>query len=507
MDQERKSELNDGLHEVTFDQSDHPIIDMCCASSCGVSPMGPIYGESLGLALDAIVVDKERIQSSSNDMKNANASAPSMQEGIVASSDFLVQFPRSPYADANHKILLQINGNNIQESILCMSLPRDKSKKMCIFQQGHSTKPPTEVLEQLVSQRILTPGRNLMRYLLVKKNTNTNTEMQSDYIPIAQATAYVFLWSVHDTIIISDIDGTVTKSDVRGVIDTLLTENYGYVHEGVCSLFTELVKYKKQRTRGGNEDNIGSNESQGEVRVLYLSSRPMRLINSTRKFLSLVSQQNQSIDKNVNTPSNCGSFIQSCLGVDISCTGGSVVPATKNKIIEEEGRSSNLPPGPIFLHTGTLSKVLMTELVKKSTHEFKADLLARQVVLPFVCAGKKESGARPLFLAGFGNKKTDLLAYEMVGMNSHHIYIIDKNSVLVSTNSGIEFEAENVDVDGSHDVGSLGRETVKEDLSSNKISVSNPKKKRANLSRNKRRFRGYADPRLRTELLNRIDSQ
>jgi Uncharacterized protein involved in plasmid maintenance len=89
-----------------------------------------------------------------------------------------------------------------------------------------------------------------------------------------------------------------------------------------------------------------------------------------------------------------------------------------------------LPPGPIFLHTGTLSTVLYAELVTKSMHEFKADLLTRQVVLPFVAAGKKVSKS-PLFLAGFGNKKTDSLAYEMAGMNCNDIYIIDKKSVLV----------------------------------------------------------------------------
>jgi len=173
-----------------------------------------------------------------------------------------------------------------------------------------------------------------------------------------------------------------------------------------------------------------------------------------------------------------------------------------------------LPPGPIFLHTGTLSTVLMTELVKKSTHEFKADLLARQVVLPFVAAGKKSSGSR-LFLAGFGNKKTDSLAYEMVGIASHDIYIIDKNSVLVSTNAGLEFEEidarEELDGVGCFPWEPLAVATCglgpKEDFSSDKISVSNPSKAtNSNTQQKKRLFRGYNDPKLKRELFYRISS-
>ena len=504
-------EIN-GHHETIFDDHDHPIIDMCCG------PIGTTYGESVGLALDAIVVAPSLKNTFSTTAGQTQQTSEPRQTGIVASSDFLVQFPQKLYNSANHKILIQINGNNLQESILSMSLPKEKGKIMCTFQQGHSTKPSTEVLEELVRQRILTKGRNLIRYILVKKSNSgasskttatdpqRNQQLKQDYTPIAQAEAFVFLWSVHDTIVISDIDGTVTKSDIRGVIDTLLTETYGHVHEGVCSFFSELVQYKRERSdddgSGSTTTNNHQTEQKGEVRVLYLSSRPMRLINSTRKFVSMVSQKNQ--DPRKNTFAKRG-FIQSCMGTD------SFIPvAAKNKMVEEEGNTSNLPPGPIFLHSGTLTNVLMTELVKKSTHEFKADLLARQVVLPFVCAGKKGSGSR-LFLAGFGNKKTDFLAYEMVGMNSHHIYIIDKNSVLVSTNSGLEYETESEE-NSFYDTGCFPMESMaimspKEDISSNKISVSNPKKTTAYASRNKRRFRGYGDPRLRKELLHRISSQ
>ena len=33
--------------------------------------------------------------------------------------------------------------------------------------------------------------------------------------------AYVHLWEAHDKVVVSDIDGTITKSDVIGYIDTV----------------------------------------------------------------------------------------------------------------------------------------------------------------------------------------------------------------------------------------------------------------------------------------------
>jgi len=459
---------------------DYSIARLCC------SYIGPSYGDPMGLALDAIVVSP-CCESQTDD-----------ESGIVASSDFQLQFPpQFPTANDNHRVLLQINGNLLQESFLCMKLPTQGKGIMCVFEEGKSTKPSSDKLQQLVQERILSAGRNLIRYILVKDNPSAKNSklddgcinQHSQYTTIGQTEAYVYLWSVYDTIVISDIDGTVTKSDVKGVIDSIFREKYGHVHEGVCSFFSEIVKYQEE-----HESNKGS-KKKGKVRVLYLSSRPMRLIHSTRKFLSLLHQSS----RHEKFPKKNG----------MSCMGAGSVDIDAELADTEKGEMAliGLPPGPIFLHTGTLSTVLLTELVRKSTHEFKADLLARQVVLPFVAAGKEKSGSR-LFLAGFGNKKTDSLAYEMVGINPHDIYIINKNSVLVSTNAALEFEDEESENSDTEVVGCFAWEHMvgTEVLCSEKISVSNPKKATNTASQKKRHFTGYSDPKLKNELLRRISA-
>ena len=351
----------------------------------------------------------------------------------------------------------------------------------CRFVDGDGLRPPTEALNALLSDdgqvcygddggvggggSILRYGRNLIRYTLLSGTDGA--------VVVSTAEAHLYLWRSRDSVIVSDVDGTVTKSDVRGVIDTLFQDKFQHVHDGICKFYHALMDAGNDRRNerdycgggGGGED--GSDYSRGggavvgaggEVRFLYLSSRPIIFVNQTRKLLVRLSQ-------------TCPSRTEKNYG---------------------------LPPGPVMCHTGPLSSVLYSELVAKNIYQFKADVLARQLVLPFVSArgevveriskpppppsrgravsfegpseningdakdevadpapeyldGDATEGFRPLqnfrsfsgmsdassvwddrlFLAGFGNKITDAMAYEMAGIDRSDIYIIDKESRIV----------------------------------------------------------------------------
>ena len=294
---------------------------------------------------------------------------------------------------------------------------------------------------------ILNFGRNLLRYTLYSKKGAI----------VATAESHLYLWRSTDSVIVSDVDGTVTKSDVRGLIDSVVQDRFEYCHEGICKFFHDMIDAAEERNKSwdcteegeevsleqgaigqqhlqlNREISTGSKRDQvGEVRFLYLSSRPISLISQTRKLLVSLTQTHLS---NLN-----------------------------------DSRRYGLPPGPIFHHTGPLSSVLFSELFAKNIHEFKADVLARQVVLPFVAAWGEDWKKKPpspycrsiseevdvvvdsldaagslrrswsgvseasavwddqLFLAGFGNKVTDAMAYEMAGIDRRDIYIIDKES-------------------------------------------------------------------------------
>ena len=69
----------------------------------------------------------------------------------------------------------------------------------------------------------------------------------------------IFLWDHTQKIIISDIDGTITKSDILGQILS------HYIHPGVTKLFNEI--YKRN------------------YKIIYLTARAIGQYQQTRKFL------------------------------------------------------------------------------------------------------------------------------------------------------------------------------------------------------------------------------
>lgn len=172
-------------------------------------------------------------------------------------------------------------------------------------------------------------GQNPIRYLLLDELT-----------VVGVAEANIFLWEHDDTLIVSDIDGTITKSNARGAIDTIVTVKYQHVHHSICNLLHRLA-------------------TQPKTHIVYITSRPLSLASSTRKFLDHVRQ--------------------------------------------EEAR---LPQGPVLGFAGKFSQLLLMELVSKTTHHFKSEILWKQIVQPFRKANNKRNDQ--LFLAGFGNTVMDM---------------------------------------------------------------------------------------------------
>jgi phosphatidate phosphatase PAH1 len=617
-------------------------------AACDISLFSTFYDESssssdTGIAVDTIVVTPVAIpKGEEEDNGDIEKGGQEDSNGIIASSDFFVEFPdfqqpqqqsqqrqknnkTSPTAFLNKKedeyiVLLQINNIVIDPSVLSMSLThssnssrskndssstknqtkkmnnkvKDKRKQQCVFNQGQSTKPSTEVLQQLVQHDILKPGKNVIRYILSSYHTEQQTTAQKKenlqsqpkimpmkyYKPISTASSFCYLWSVHDNIIIVDIDGTVTKSDVGGMISSIITESYRHVHRGVCAFFTNLVNHnnydgtcddKINVNKKGKEINIAENNNDdqkitkqqievlGNIRVLYLSSRPIRLLRSTRKFLSQLYQYPPSQKEKKMRRENSRDYIFCCNIMPSSFdhkddidnwnqdTNADSETAQETKqshsFTENENYCSKydtsvkeqalvgLPEGPIFLHPGSVSTVLVTELIKKSTHEYKSETLLRQVVLPFVAAGKhgptnssidatdtmnssNHDSSFGIFLAGFGNKHTDARGYEMAGVKKQDIYIINKKSEIVNAvnddneDSPTSVSNTNLDMNEDYTRGSFDFQSKSKNGSDgtqkstkNNISRTNQPKKTDKLEKI-RTFSGYDDPELTKAVLD-----
>jgi phosphatidate phosphatase LPIN len=79
----------------------------------------------------------------------------------------------------------------------------------------------------------------------------------------------IYLWNSNCKIVISDIDGTITKSDVLGHVLTMMGKDWS--HPGVVKLYKSIEK--------------------NGYKILYLSSRAIGQANTTRNFLDSLRQE------------------------------------------------------------------------------------------------------------------------------------------------------------------------------------------------------------------------
>ncbi|OQE24291.1 hypothetical protein PENSTE_c007G00872 [Penicillium steckii] len=91
----------------------------------------------------------------------------------------------------------------------------------------------------------------------------------------ATCTASMYLWSGNTPIVISDIDGTITKSDALGHVLNMIGRDW--THAGVAKLYTDIV-------------NNGYN-------IMYLTSRSVGQADTTRAYLYGVCQDGYRLPK------------------------------------------------------------------------------------------------------------------------------------------------------------------------------------------------------------------
>lgn len=113
-----------------------------------------------------------------------------------------------------------------------------------------------------------------LRTLGLNKGANTvSFSVTSSYQGTATCVAKIFLWDHDSQVVISDIDGTITKSDALGHIFAMA--GCDWTHLGVAKLFTDI------RSNG--------------YHILYLTSRAIGQADYTRKYLQKVEQNSYQL--------------------------------------------------------------------------------------------------------------------------------------------------------------------------------------------------------------------
>lgn len=185
----------------------------------------------------------------------------------------------------------------------------------------------------------------------------------------ATCPATMYLWDYKTPIVISDIDGTITKSVVKPLIhdfkvltSTTRSDALGHVlnmigrdwtHVGVAKLYTDIK-------------NNGYN-------IMYLTSRSTGQADTTRAYLNGIVQENYK-----------------------------------------------LPKGPVIMSPDRTIAALRREIYLRKPEVFKMACL-RDIQSLF-------KGRKNPFYAGFGNRLTDALSYRSVNIPSTRIFTINSNA-------------------------------------------------------------------------------
>ncbi|GAA5981356.1 hypothetical protein JCM10908_004080 [Rhodotorula pacifica] len=108
-----------------------------------------------------------------------------------------------------------------------------------------------------------------LKTLGLKKGMNTvSFSVRSSYSGYATCTSRIFLWESDFQVVISDIDGTITKSDALGHVFTMIGRDW--THLGVAKLYTDI--------------------SRNGYKLMYLTSRAIGQADTTREYLKGIKQ-------------------------------------------------------------------------------------------------------------------------------------------------------------------------------------------------------------------------
>lgn len=240
---------------------------------------------------------------------------------------------------------------------------------------------------------------HLLKKLNLKQGVNTisytvNTRLQGT----ATCQSRIFLWRSDARVVISDIDGTITKSDALGHLFTMVGKDW--THVGVAQLYSKIAS-------NGYE-------------FLYLTSRAIGQAASTRGYLKGVEQDRLQLPDGpvIMSPDRlftalhreviqrrpdefkiaCLRDIQKLFVADdeeVSMMGSGVISSSEDE------------------YSGVLRRVKIREISSSTSLSTKTTPTSATT-----------ANQNP-FYAGFGNRPTDTKSYKAVGISASRIFLIN----------------------------------------------------------------------------------
>ena len=195
----------------------------------------------------------------------------------------------------------------------------------------------------------LVPTSEQLASFNLRDGRNTITfEVTSSYRGTSRVSGSIFLWSSRAKIVVSDVDGTITKSDVMGHL--MYWVGRDWTQKGVAALYTKI--------------------KENGYKFIYLTSRAIGQVNKTKDYLTNINQDNV-----------------------------------------------RLPDGAVITSPDRVLKAFTREVILRRPQEFK--IKALQDVRDAFPADHNP------FFAGFGNRDSDVMAYNANHFPKGRIFIIN----------------------------------------------------------------------------------
>ncbi|KAK0523429.1 lipin Ned1, partial [Tilletia horrida] len=238
-----------------------------------------------------------------------------------------------------------------------------------------------------------------LKSLNLKKGMNTiSFSVTSSYSGVATCTARIFLWDSSFQVVVSDIDGTITKSDALGHVFTMIGRDW--THLGVAKLYTDVA-------RNG-------------YHVMYLTSRAIGQADITRDYLKGINQNGYRLPD--------GPVIMSPDRLIASLHREVILrkpEVFKMACLRDIARlfGCDFRNNPHQPHAaGTLAPPTSAQAVGAELQSQNLEAIAA------AGAHNAHHSSTPTpFFAGFGNRITDALSYRSVNVPSSRIFTIDWN--------------------------------------------------------------------------------
>ncbi|GAB1297314.1 Phosphatidate phosphatase [Apodemus speciosus] len=202
----------------------------------------------------------------------------------------------------------------------------------------------------------------------------------------------IYLWNWDDKVIISDIDGTITRSDTLGHI--LPTLGKDWTHQGIAKLYHKV--------------------SQNGYKFLYCSARAIGMADMTRGYLHWVNERGTVLPQGplLLSPSSLFSALHRTLllgPVRWVCV----------RVLAAKPAELDLIRG----HPCDGEKLIPIEVIEKKPEKFKVQCLTDIKNLFF-------PNTEP-FYAAFGNRPADVYSYKQVGVSLNRIFTVNPKGELV----------------------------------------------------------------------------